>query len=75
MTHLVSINSDVAESSYIFMNKKDTPLYPTTQKITRVLKAFKQGTKTKHIFYVISQYFTYIISLNLHYKPMREVLL
>lgn len=75
MTHLVSINSDVAESSYIFMNKKDTPLSPTTQKITRVLKAFKQGTKTKHIFYVISQYFTYIISLNLHYKPMREVLL
>ena len=55
MTHLVSINSDVAESSYIFMNKKDTPLYPTTQKITRVLKAFKQGTKTKHIFLIINR--------------------
>ena len=52
------------------MNKKDTPL-PLPLRKLQILKALKQGTKTKHIFYVISQYFTCIISLNLHYKPMR----
>lgn len=57
------------------MNNKDTPL-STIQEIMRVLEALCQNrTKTKPVFLLISQYFTCIISLNLHNKPMREVVL